>query len=289
MIRSMTGYGRGEASVGPTRWTVEAKSVNHRFLDVRSRLPSELFGADIEVQRVIQARFNRGRFEVTVTRETDQEERSVVHRGRFEQYLSALRELKGDFGIEAPIGVDTILGLPGVLEETGRGESEGARDAMQEALSAALKGVEEMRAREGEAIALDLRTRIETILSISGDIEKRLPALNEQIRERMRTRIEELAQGIAVDGQRLEQEVVFLIERADVTEEIVRLGIHGREFLAFLEQDKPVGRKMDFLIQEINREVNTLGAKIGDAEVARWVVEMKSELEKVREQVQNVE
>ena len=289
MIRSMTGYGRGEASVGPTRWTVEAKSVNHRFLDVRSRLPAELFGGDIEVQRVIQERFSRGRFEVNVSRETDQLERSVIHRGRFAQYLSTLQELKNEYGIEESIGFQTLLSLPGVLEETSKGAEEGARDAMQEALAAALQGVEEMRRREGEAIAADLRRRIERILEISADVDQRLPALNEQIRERLRTRLEELAQGVTLDAQRLEQEVVYLIERADVTEEVVRLGIHGREFLAFLDQTKPVGRKMDFLIQEINREVNTLGSKIGDPDVAKLVVEMKSELEKIREQVQNVE
>ncbi len=289
MIRSMTGYGRGEAEASGERWMVEAKSVNHRYLDVRTKSPGELFGFDLEAQRAVQERFGRGRFEILISRESSTAGTTALRRDVMVQYLNELRELRNEFDFEGQITVDSVLGLPGVIDEKQAGVDESGLAVLRKALGAALDNLEAMRKREGESIEKDLRMRVERILSTATEVEGRVPALNAQLHDRLVGRLKDLVEGISLDAARVEQEVAFLVERSDVTEELVRLGIHTRQFLAFLEEKEPVGRKMDFLIQEMNREINTLGSKIGDAEVAQMVVLMKSELEKVREQVQNVE
>ncbi len=289
MIRSMTGYGRGEADAEGEGFLVEAKSVNHRFLDVRSKLPSEMFSLDLDVNRLVQDRFARGRFEILVTRTARAAGGSSINRETLLRYLDELRNLRGELDVEGAVTFDTLLTLPGVIEEAGRRTSDAARDAVLRAVGQALEALKAMREREGAQLGSDLRARVERILEVSGGIEQRIPQLNQALHDRLRTRLKELLDEARLDAGRVEQEAAFLVERSDVTEELVRLGIHCRQFLAYLDEREPVGRKMDFLLQEMNREINTLGSKIADADIARSVVDMKSELERVREQVQNVE
>lgn len=285
----MTGYGRGEAATPAGRWIVEMKSVNHRFLDVKAKVPSEFFGLDIEFSRIVQEQCSRGRFEIQVSREGGDSAAGGINRAALIQYLDELRALRQDLDIEGPVSLDTLLTLPHVVVEEGKKAGEDTSKALLDALRTALAALNKMRAKEGESILQDLRNRVERILSVAADIEGRIPQLNAALRERLSLRLKELLQGAPVDQQRLEQELAFLAERSDVTEELVRLNIHGKQFLAYLNEKEPVGRKMDFLLQEMNREINTLGSKIGDADVAQLVVNLKSELEKIREQVQNVE
>jgi uncharacterized protein (TIGR00255 family) len=289
MIRSMTGYGRGEAAISGGSWVVEVKSVNHRFLDVRTKLPSDLFALDLQVNRMLQDRFSRGRFEVLFNREASGSRRNAVNREALAQYLQDLRALGAELKIPGEVTLDTLLKLPDVIQDSAPRMGEEAHATLLEALGQALTALQQMREQEGKAVSADLRERMERILKVSKTIDGQVPALNKALHARLIGRLEELVAGVALDAGRVEQEVAFLIERSDVTEELVRLGIHVRQFIAYLDESEPVGRKLDFLIQEINREVNTLGSKIGDAEVAQLVVNMKSELEKVREQVQNVE
>lgn len=289
MIRSMTGYGRGEQETPQGRYIVEVKSVNHRFLDVKSKVPAEFFALDVEIGRLVQESCSRGRFEVLVTRDGGTAGVSGISRAAVVHYLDELRQLRQELDIEGSVSLDTLLNLPNVVvDETTRASDEG-RDAALKALRAALDALNAMRAKEGSAIECDLKGRVEQIVTAAAGIEGKIPQLNAALRDRMLQRMNELLQGATLDKQRLEQEVAFLTERSDVTEEIVRLNIHAKQFLAFLSDKEPVGRKMDFLLQEMNREVNTLGSKIGDADVAQIVVNLKSELEKIREQVQNVE
>jgi uncharacterized protein (TIGR00255 family) len=285
----MTGYGRGEADTPAGRWIVEMKSVNHRYLDVKAKLPSEFFGLDIEFTRIVQEQCSRGRFEVLVSREAGETTGGGINRAAVVHYLEELRTLRQELDIEGGVTLSTLLTLPNVVVEEGPKGGEETEKALLDALRTALGALNKMRAKEGDSIRADLQTRVERILAVAADIEKRIPQLTTALRDKLQGRVQELLQGSMVDSQRLEQEVAFLAERSDVTEELVRLNIHGKQFLAYLSEKEPVGRKMDFLLQEMNREINTLGSKIGDADVAQLVVNLKSELEKIREQVQNVE
>lgn len=289
MIRSMTGYGRGEAETSAGRWVAEIKSVNHRFLDIKTKLPSELFGSDIEIQRRIQSRCSRGRFEVLVILERHDAKLPIINKAVLEGYLRQLRHLQTELQLDGRLTLETLLALPEVVQEVQPSTLVDGQQAALAALDRALESLHAMREREGQAMYEDLKTRITKVLNLCTAVEQKVPLLNALLRERLLARLRELSQGVALDPQRVEQEAAILVERSDVTEELVRLGIHARQFLAFLEEHEPVGRKMDFLIQEMNREVNTLGAKVADAEVAQSVVGLKSELEKIREQVQNVE
>ena len=289
MIRSMTGYGRGEADIQGMRWVVEVKSVNHRFLDVKSKLPPELFALDIEFNRVVQEKCARGRFEILVTREAAAAGSGGINRAALVHYLNQLRDLRLDLDIEGPITLGTLLSLPDVVQKEREPLDEDRQRALIALLGTALQGLNAMRAKEGEATRADMKPRIEAMRAVSEDIRARGPQLNQALRDRLSARLKELLGTTQVDASRLEQELAFLADRSDVTEELVRLGIHIKQFLAYLDDSEPVGRKMDFLLQEMNREVNTLGSKIADADVAQLVVNLKSELEKVREQVQNVE
>lgn len=285
----MTGYGRGEAETPAGRWTVEIKSVNHRFLDVKVKLPSVFFALDLEFNRIVQESCSRGRFEILVSREGGDDSAGGINRDAVIHYLEDLRHLRQDLDIEGAVTLDTLLALPNVVREQSAKPGPETQDALLGVLRTALKALNAMRDKEGAAIHADMRARVEKLLAVAAEIESRVPRLNAALRDRLLGRLNELLQGTSVDQQRVEQEVAFLAERSDVTEELVRLNIHGKQFLSFLDEKEPVGRKMDFLLQEMNREVNTLGSKIGDAEVAQLVVHLKSELEKIREQVQNVE
>jgi uncharacterized protein (TIGR00255 family) len=289
MIRSMTGYGRGEHESPSGRYIVEVKSVNHRFLDVKTKVPSEFFALDVEVGRIVQESCARGRFEILVSREGGAAGVGSISRAAIIHYLDQLRGLRQELDIEGHVTLDTLLTLPNVVvDETTRASDEG-REAALKALRAALGALNAMRVKEGAAIEKDLLARVEHIVRVAAEVEAKIPELNAALRDRMLLRMNELLQGAPLDKQRVEQEVAFLAERSDVTEEIVRLNIHAKQFRSFLADQEPVGRKMDFLLQEMNREVNTLGSKIADAAVAQLVVNIKSELEKIREQVQNVE
>jgi uncharacterized protein (TIGR00255 family) len=292
----MTGFGRAALRAGAVAYEVEARSVNHRYLDVRMRLPKPLAALEPELRARIQTRFARGKLDVNVV---NPESGSAPAQLEIDveiarQYARAAAELCDGTAISGTLDVGTLLTLPGVarlaepelsLEELGT--------SLSAALDSALTGLDEMRAVEGAALERELRERLERVEAIAAAIDSRSETVQAAVRERLRKRAAQLEQETGLlDQARLHQEVVIAADRLDVTEELVRLRSHVEQFRSILAQadrSNPVGRRLDFLLQELGREANTIGSKCGDAPIAHDVVELKTELERLREQVQNVE
>jgi uncharacterized protein (TIGR00255 family) len=295
VIHSMTGFGRASLPVDACAFQVEVRSVNHRYLDVRVRLPRLLAGLEAEVRGRVQRRFGRGKLEVAVlSPEGASPARLEIDLEAAREYARAAQRLRETDGLEGGLDVASVLGLPGVARfvEPEFGEEELGR-ALAAALDSALDSVEAMRAAEGAALERDLRARIGRVGELVGALEERGGAVQEAVRGRLAKRTEQLARETGLyDEARLHQEVAIAAERMDVTEELVRLRSHLEQFHGIIDSGgpgTPVGRRLDFLLQELGREANTIGAKAADASIAHTVVELKAELERLREQVQNVE
>ena len=288
----MTGFGRGEACGRMHAYTVEVQSVNHRFLEVRCRLPKRLNGLEPRLQRAVQQRFARGHFEVSV-QEKDLEGRTrslKVDLPLARQYVELLRALQREMELPGQIGVEMLASQRELIsveepEET-LDESWGE---LEPALTAALESMAGMRAQEGAALVAALTRHLAEIETVLARIAGRAPDLVATQRARLRERVTELLDGRLPDPVRLEQEVAILAERGDVAEECDRLQSHLVQFRETLMQPGPQGRRLDFLLQEMNREANTIGSKAADAGLAREVVELKTAVERLREQVQNLE
>ncbi|MCX8116518.1 MAG: YicC family protein [Desulfobacterota bacterium] len=292
MLRSMTGYGKGEGETTLGRLTVEVRSVNHRYSDINLKLPKRLSVFEPRIRELIRSRASRGRIDLSVKLEAtaDEKIRLQIDTELADQYVRALLELKERFHLQGEITLELLAGAKDVIvakEESG--EVEPYWREMLPILQRSLDGLDEMRRAEGEALARDLRIRLSQIQHHLEAIETRLPSHLEAYQERFRERLKGLLQGVEVDPLRFQQEIALLTERLDVTEEIVRTKSHLQQLASLFEEREAVGRKMDFLLQEIHREVNTISSKASDAYMSQRVVEIKSELEKIREQVQNVE
>ncbi|MGE5552690.1 MAG: YicC/YloC family endoribonuclease [Betaproteobacteria bacterium] len=292
MVRSMTGFGRGEAVQGRYRVTVEARAVNHRFLDVAPRLPKAATGFEDKVRAMVAGRLSRGRVEVFVSLEEAEEVPRPVRvdiplaRG----YREALEELRAALALPGETTLEMLLNMPGVVavEETTDPETLG--EALQEALTLALEELVRMREAEGLRLRADLEQRLATVGGAVETIAARAPAVVEEYRTRLEERVREVLGNFPVDEGRLLQEVALVADRISIAEEVVRLRSHLSEAAAILAGDEAaVGRKFDFLVQEMNREINTIGSKANDVQIAREVIAVKAELEKIREQVQNIE
>ncbi len=292
LVRSMTGFGRGEASGDAGKVTVEVKAVNYRFSEVVCRMPRQFSALEERVRRHIQGRVARGRFEVYVAWEPSAEARTVkVDKHLALAYYNALRQIAEEIGSNQELSLDTLAKLPEVLSVQEGDLSDDALWALLEpALEQAMAGLIAMREREGALLAADLAERLDRLESLRSAALARAPQVVEEYRQRLTRRLSELLPPTnPVDPQRLAQEVALFAERADITEELQRLASHIDQFRRALRSDEAVGRKLDFLVQEMGREWNTIGSKANDAELAALVVEAKSELEKIREQVQNLE
>ncbi|HEY8417514.1 MAG TPA: YicC/YloC family endoribonuclease [Limnochordales bacterium] len=291
MLRSMTGYGRAVASAGDRTATVEVRSVNHRFLDLAVRLPRSLMGLEERVRAVVQEQIQRGRIEISVTVEEHGpgDRRVRIDRGLLLALRAALEEARDVLQTPEPVSLSHVLGFPDVLQvEEPPADLDGWWAVVRPALAEALAGVASMRAREGQALAADIAARIEQLRTLAQQVQARAPVVVREVAARLAQRLAELVpQG--VDPQRLAQEVALIADRSDVSEELARVMSHLTQLQALVDASGPAGRKMDFLVQELNREWNTIGSKSGDAQISQWVVEAKAELEKIREQVQNIE
>ena len=293
MIKSMTGFGQGEAVVQGKRITVEMRAVNHRFGEVVVRLPRAYVVLEEQVRRLILGHIARGRVDVYVNVAREGEKRSLVKVDKelAMAYYNSLRELGELLEIPAKIGLEELLRCPEVV--TLQQEEEHAEEvwpALKEALEQALGRLLEMREREGACLQEDILRRIDQIAAWVEKIDSRQPAVVEAYRQRLTSRLEELLQGGILDEARLGQEVVLFAERSNIAEEIVRAKSHLEQLRNTVNSASgPVGRRMDFLLQEINREINTISSKANDALISQWAVEVKGELEKIREQVQNIE
>ncbi len=291
MIRSMTGFGRGEAPLGAGVLTAEVRTVNGRYLELRLRGVRELTASEGWVRDVAAGFFRRGQVDVQLRSSGAPRENEVqIDMAVARSYLEAARELHEGADAEGVLEVGVLLGLPGVarvreLEQDPEETARTARAAVQAACSAAA----EMRAREGEALERYLRAGLERLGEVLRQIEARAEEMKRAVLARLRQRVADLAPELEIAPGRLEQEVVLYVDRMDVTEETVRLRSHLDQFRETLAADSPAGRKLEFLLQEMGREVNTIGAKAADASISHCVVELKTELEKLREQVLNVE
>ncbi|MBP7518636.1 MAG: YicC family protein [Desulfobulbus sp.] len=290
--RSMTGFGRGEASADGRTWVAEVRTVNHRFLDQRVVLP-RLFGALEEpVKKLVAASLDRGRVDCTFSLQgmTTSQPQLVVNDSVARQYHRCLRQLIGDYGLRPEIGLADMLTLRDVITlEEPRPDMEAEWGLIRTALTSALRECDRMREEEGRAMQVDLLDRLGKFEAIVARITDRLPELLALRQAELRQRVGRLLDGVDLDPVRLAQETAILADKSDVTEEVIRLGSHIAQFRAFLASDEPVGRRLDFLLQEFLREVNTLSSKIANADIAHLGVEMKNEIEKLREQVQNIE
>lgn len=295
MIRSMTGFGAGRGHAGSETVLVELRSVNNKFCEVKPRLPRELSLLEAELVRTIKARVARGSVDVTVRREFVGAARGLLPRvdlALASAYAKALRELKAELGLAGEPSVHDVAVMEGVLSlAEAPPDLVSMGKALQAGLSEALGALEEMRRREGEALARDVLSRLDFIERGAAVIAQLAPASIELYRDRLTARIAELLRGASqpTDPQRLAQEVAFFADRTDVAEELTRLASHLVQLRRLVSGDVPAGRKLEFLVQEVNREINTVGSKAQHAGIAAQVVDLKAELERVREQIQNIE
>ena len=287
---SMTGYGRAMRELDGRQLTIELKSVNHRFLDLSFRMPRNLMFLEDDARKLIGARLSRGHVDVFMTyRNMRSDARKVqVDRALFDAYASALSSLT-DSGVEDDRSLMSIARLPDVLVVTEAEEDQDAlRALLKETLDAALNQLIEMRRREGAEMKKDLAFRTDRIEEMTNAVEARYPETVEEYTRRLRASIEELI-GRNVDETRLLTEVAVMADRSAIAEETVRLHAHIAQLRECLEKAEPVGRRIDFLVQELNREVNTISSKSQDVPITQLVVSMKAEIEKLREQLQNIE
>ncbi|HLO03585.1 MAG TPA: YicC/YloC family endoribonuclease [Symbiobacteriaceae bacterium] len=292
MIRSMTGFGRGEAAGEYGRLVVEIKSVNHRFSEVVFRMPRAFMALEEQARKLILAQVNRGRVEVFLTWEPSQAGKGVkVDKELALAYHNALKALGEEIGSNHAISLDQLARLPDVLRvEEGSLEPESLWPILESAVLEALTRLIQMREREGEGLKADLTARLQRLAELTRQVAERNPLVVTEYKARLEKRLEELLpKNAVVDPTRLAQEVALFADRADISEEMQRLGAHIQAFHKDLAVDEPVGRRLDFLVQEMGREVNTTGSKGNDALIANLVVAAKTELEKIREQVQNIE
>ncbi len=294
MIQSMTGYGRTEAVLNGKRYTVEIKSLNHRYLEISLRLPAVLSTLELEIKKKISGKLSRGRTEVNIRMDS---EYGSVSEGRYElnlplirNYYELLGQLRGELGLKEEITLNMVAGFRDafILKEPGLDLSV-IWEELEVVLNKAMDALLEMRKKEGEVIYHDLILRIDLIMKSLNSIESRAPQVVLEYRKRLGERVKELTGGIVVDDLRLAQEVAIMAEKSDITEEIVRLKSHIIQFGDLLKGNDAVGRNIDFLIQEMIREINTMGSKSSDAEISKMVIDIKSELARIREQAQNIE
>ena len=289
----MTGFGVGTAVVAEGRLVAEIRSVNQRFLDIRARLPRELTDLTLFAEQIARERLRRGRVELLVHTEGSIGSPLVVDKERARAAFRALAELRDELAPGAEIPLSLLAVVPDLFAPPSATELQVLRDAVKSAVEQAIEAMSAMCRREGEALAADLSARSALLRGIVNDVAQRAEGGPEAIRKRLTIKIDRLLAGgdLAVDVVRLETEVALLAERGDVTEEVIRLGSHLDQFAEVVSSGttEPVGRRLDFLLQEMLREANTLGAKAQDAGISQQVVAMKVELERLREQVQNVE
>ena len=288
----MTGYGRGEAVLGGRTITVELRSVNNRYLDCTVKLPRIYVFAEEAIKAMVQKRIARGKVDVFVTiGQAEAGDVSIsVNAPVAEGYYNALRDLRDRYQLRDDISVSLLARLPDVfLVEKTQEDLQEVSGHICSVLALALDDFDTMRQREGERLCQDVRDRAQTIAALTAKVEDRAPGIVEAYRARLSAKMAEVLQSTQIDESRILTEAAIFADKVAVDEETVRLRSHLSQLEQMLGQEGPVGRKLDFLIQEFNREANTIGSKCSDIETARYVVDIKAEIEKIREQIQNIE
>lgn len=292
MIESMTGYGKGEASKNGISFIVELRSVNNRFLEVSSRIPRSLQQKENEIRDIIRTKIARGKVTVNVNKEdeSDNELAISVDKDRTKAIYQLLSQLRKHAKIKEPVKLEHLLHFSEIFTTSDVEEDDTEWKVFQQALQKALNELKTMRMKEGSELSRDMKQRIEKINTTIDTVEalskQRIPEERKKLQERIAAMLDDKS---IMDNQRLELEIALLSDRLDVTEECVRFRSHNKFFLEALNSKDSEGRKLNFLIQEMNREANTIGSKCNDVQIAHLVVGIKEELEKTREQLQNIE
>lgn len=292
MIKSMTGYGSGKAEMGNKTFTVEIKAVNSRYSDFSIKMPRVYTFLEDPIRKAAQEKINRGKVDIYVNVESSGEDDSVVkvNTSLAKEYLSGLRNLASELQIASNTTAETFLRVPDIFVLDKAPEDENLiKETVLNALSEALGGFDAMRIAEGEKLESDLKEHLAFILDATAKVEERSPEIVSEYRRRIEERMKDILEGASYDETRLLTEVAIFADKVNVNEETVRLRSHVDQFTKMLNDGGCVGRKIDFLIQEMNREINTIGSKSNDLDVARIVIDVKAEIEKLREQIQNVE
>lgn len=292
MVKSMTGYGRAQELIGGMDITVELRAVNHRYYEFSSRLPRMCGFLDDKLKAMLQGSISRGKVEANVTISYAEGKDAViaVNKSVAKGYIDALNAANEELGLRNDLALSQLLRLPDVfnVQKATQDEDE-IWNAVRSAAQIALDSFMLMRSAEGERMLADVSGRLSAIEEMVSFIEEKAPLMAESYRNRLYSKLCEVLSDKSVDEQRILTEAAIFSERVAVDEETVRMRSHIAQFRGLLEQDIPVGRKLDFLIQEMNREINTIGSKAQDLEITRTVVDVKSEIEKIREQIQNIE
>lgn len=292
MLYSMTGYGKGEAFAGGLVVNVEIKSVNHRYADISVKMPRSFLFLENEIRKQVARLLKRGKIDLYVNYEmtAEAQARPEYNAPLAKAYHDLFGSMKADLGLIDPVPLSLIAAQKDVvvIAETELDPAQ-LQELMTAAVGQALEQLLSMRQAEGEQTRLDIVGRLETAEGILAQVEERAPAVPVEWQQRLQERLNRLQQNQEWDPQRVAQEVAVFADRCDISEELARFRSHLSQFAGLFDADEPVGRQMDFLVQELNREVNTMGSKSNDAELTRLVVLLKAELEKVREQVQNIE
>jgi uncharacterized protein (TIGR00255 family) len=292
MLKSMTGFGRGEGETTLGTVAVECRSINHRYCDINLKLPKRFSPLEARIKEVVRSEVARGRVDVFIKLDATGEGKVQfdVDVALAEQYYNALQLLKDKFHIEEEITLELLAGAKDlIIAKEGGEDVEPYWQEMIPILKQSLTDMDRMKRTEGENLGKDLYQRLERISTLLKEIQMNFPPSLKAYQDRFKERLRTLLEGNELDPSRFEQEVALWAERMDITEEMVRAESHLKQFRALFGSQDAVGRKMDFLLQEIHREANTIGSKANDAEISQRIVEMKSELEKIREQVQNIE
>lgn len=293
MIKSMTGFGRGEYSDGKRTVTAEIKTVNHRYSDISVKMPKRYSFAEDKIKSIIKGKVKRGKADVSIMVENITEGDITVKLNApiARQYIDNLRELKSEYELAGDIDIALVSSMPDVLKAIPDVEDEDEVAAVIcKACEIAAENLDEMRIREGAKLAEDLLMRKNLFSGIVAKIEERAPLVAKEYTEKLYERIKEIVEDkIEVPEERILTEAAIFADKSNITEELVRLGSHIEQLGKFLSGDGPVGKKLDFLIQEMNREANTIGSKSNDLEITSHMLDAKAEIEKIREQVQNIE
>lgn len=295
MARSMTGFGRGQAIAADRKCSVEIKSINSKYCDIQIRLPKILNGLENRIREMTANTLNRGKIDIFIYYEDNTADSKIVtvDLPLVHAYRQAFEEISGIIGSPERVSASQIAKMNDVLQvESAQVDEEAVWTLLSAALSEALRAIGIMREKEGDSLVFDVRNKCAVLESFRQKILERAPFVSEEFRDRLRTRITDLAGDLAkalIDEQRLAMEVAVFADKCAIDEELVRLDSHIGQLQSTLLEKQAVGKKLDFILQEMNREINTIGSKANDITITKCVVEMKTELEKIREQIQNIE
>ena len=289
----MTGFGRAECQEGDYTYQAEIRSVNNRFIEINTRLPKAYVDLEQPLKKLIKTHCSRGSISLTISlgnsNEGSGEWDVKPNLPLANQYVDALKQIQVSLGIESEIDLKSVVGLRDIIKIEPVTLDPAKKDLILNITTEVLASLKKMRVEEGKNLQKDLAQRIDAIENHAAEIESRHPEVIKEYQEKLNERIKTLNEGLDLDETRLAQEAALLADRSDVTEEMTRLKSHLNQFRNFFNANEPIGRKLEFITQEINREVNTTGSKSNDIIISNRVIEMKSELEKIREQVQNIE